>query len=85
MYKRQESVSPISVSGVPTEVNGRSTGVEYTVRYTNDYPQYDDDTPPARNETWSGTVTVTFTYDAEKFHAEENSGPAGYTLSLIHI
>lgn len=76
------SLRPITVSGVPEEVNGRNTGVEYTVRYTSEYPDYDDENPPERDETWNGTVTVTFTYDARKFQVEENSGPAGYTFSV---
>ena len=42
---------------------------------------YNKNTPPPRNSTWSGTVSVTFTYDPNKYEVDTEKKPgANYTF-----
>lgn len=51
-----------------------------TPLYSND-TGYNGNTPPPRNSTWSGTVSVTFTYDPEKYEVDTEKKPgADYTF-----
>lgn len=48
--------------------------------YSND-TGYNKNTPPPRNSTWSGTVSVTFTYDPNKYEVDTEKKPgANYTF-----
>ncbi len=51
-----------------------------TIVYSNE-TGYDKTTPPPRNSTWSGTVSVTFTYDPDKYEVDTEKKPgADYTF-----
>ena len=45
-----------------------------TPLYSND-TGYNENTPPPRNSTWSGTVSVTFTYDPDKYEVDAEKKP----------
>ncbi len=52
-----------------------------TIVYSNETGD-DKTTPPTRDETWSGTVSVTFTYDADKYDVDSQKTPGGdYTFN----
>lgn len=68
--------TPITVyrGSLPEDVTDR------TPLYSND-TGYNKNTPPPRNSTWSGTVSVTFTYDSDKYEVDTEKKPgANYTF-----
>lgn len=63
----QEQVS-ISVTGAPTSgLDG-----DPTYRYYDD-KDYDKDVPPARNQVWSGMVSVTYQYNSDDYWVDPNT------------
>lgn len=59
---------PISVTGAPTSgLDG-----DPTYRYYDD-KDYDKDVPPARNQVWSGMVSVTYQYNSDDYWVDPNT------------
>lgn len=60
---------PISVTGAPTS---GLTG-DPAFRYYNSDSEYDENVPPARNQVWSGTVSVTYQYNSNDYWVDPNT------------